>query len=898
MQSSNAAPLSTPAAVRAGVRKALDAAQLASNTHDWAVQTHMLTCCGSLASIFYPAGQAYPDEADGVEQDASLLDACYTWFFSQFPLCFGYWKRYAEAHARLAERRGASPLHAACAIYDIACHAVPFSCEHWINYVGMLMTGGADESFIQAVLKDGTSLVALDSKASQLWNTWVEWESRRGGAAAGAAVFAAMQRASFGAAYTEAQWFKFKSFSASVGLKELLAGEGETAAVVEDAIASLLADRRATRAVGRGERRARREKDERDAAATRTPAVGYAVHSDDDEWDIESNGEGVPQELHVKRSAKRAREREIVSAMIDLNAAEMPPHIAALLRGRFMARREALARASMDAASQTKAWEALMGKRSHFHVKALDAPALTAWREYTAYELRAHRADAARMECVFGRVLTATANYAQFWLQYAAWRRWARSRNVQCTDEVICTYALRFTALGGGDLPVLARACVTHLPRAPELLIAYALSLEEAGEIAVALRLYEHALGVDVKLDGVLPTREELSGHMRSVHGSGTPVWPHTPRGWAAGMVEVHARCAAALARTARYRSLPALHETADAVMRVALRHPAVRSAPAVTAAAYSSALNLTRARALHGPSGDVDAARALCEASVTDCPWDAVSWLQYVALEKDVMQAWSAPSGEPAVHASHGGCAPTCICTPARRMLDVYRRALGLHQDASSGSLAVSDMAAVYTRYVDDCDLYACAASVRDAQCAQRTWLEEVSLRDGLDVTSLSIGILTATPQHPHVSQALPLGATQAHAQAGTKRPAAEALEAGAAKQPRMETPPIAPSPVPAVSSAYTNTADPALAAFVSHTVDPVMAAAMARHSGHAYGPYPPQHAGGGGMLPPPHMMMMHVRPPMPPPFPPPLMPPPPIMQPPPPPMMPPPPPLPPQTW
>ena len=58
-------------------------------------------------------------------------------FLAEFPLCFGYWKKYAEAEARHGQ------LERAGHVYERGVAAVPYSVDMWAHYCTHRLNSGA-----------------------------------------------------------------------------------------------------------------------------------------------------------------------------------------------------------------------------------------------------------------------------------------------------------------------------------------------------------------------------------------------------------------------------------------------------------------------------------------------------------------------------------------------------------------------------------------------------------------------------------------------------------------------------------------------------------------------------------------------------------------------------------
>ncbi|XP_069494853.1 pre-mRNA-processing factor 39 [Ambystoma mexicanum] len=116
-----------------------------------------------------------------VEQENHIVAArsAFDHFFSHYPYCYGYWKKYADL-----ERRH-NNVTQADEVYRRGLQAIPLSVDLWIHYVNFLTEtlepGGPETSstirltFQHAVLAAGT-----DFRSDRLWEMYVNWESEQG----------------------------------------------------------------------------------------------------------------------------------------------------------------------------------------------------------------------------------------------------------------------------------------------------------------------------------------------------------------------------------------------------------------------------------------------------------------------------------------------------------------------------------------------------------------------------------------------------------------------------------------------------------------------------------------------------------------------------------------------
>lgn len=78
-----------------------------------------------------------------LQDDVQHIRSAYDAFLAEFPLCYGYWKRYAEA-----ERRHGSS-EAAAAVLERGVAATPYSTELWVAYANLLLAADAETDAVR-----------------------------------------------------------------------------------------------------------------------------------------------------------------------------------------------------------------------------------------------------------------------------------------------------------------------------------------------------------------------------------------------------------------------------------------------------------------------------------------------------------------------------------------------------------------------------------------------------------------------------------------------------------------------------------------------------------------------------------------------------------------------------
>jgi pre-mRNA-processing factor 39 len=184
-------------------------------------------------------------DAAAAAGDVGPSRAAYAALLARFPLCYGFWKKWALqewaqsqplADGRVPQPDRAAALAASARVWEAGAAAVTHSAEHWVNYCDFLGTqcGVEDPGRVRAALLRGVACSTLDPKAAALWDALLRLEAGQG--AALGALFARVLGA--GAPYAGALWAKLKALAATQPPLQLL-GEGEAAG--DAALAALAA---------------------------------------------------------------------------------------------------------------------------------------------------------------------------------------------------------------------------------------------------------------------------------------------------------------------------------------------------------------------------------------------------------------------------------------------------------------------------------------------------------------------------------------------------------------------------------------------------------------------------------------------------------------------------------
>ncbi|KAG5187739.1 hypothetical protein JKP88DRAFT_206940, partial [Tribonema minus] len=123
-----------------------------------------------------------------VEQHATTIHPAvraFDWFLGHFPLCWGYWCKYADLYRRLAcgDAPPSPAEHAAVvAIYErgVAEGASRYSVDMWQGYCTYMQAHSADAGATRAVFEAALAAVGANPSAGPLWSMFAVFERAAG----------------------------------------------------------------------------------------------------------------------------------------------------------------------------------------------------------------------------------------------------------------------------------------------------------------------------------------------------------------------------------------------------------------------------------------------------------------------------------------------------------------------------------------------------------------------------------------------------------------------------------------------------------------------------------------------------------------------------------------------
>ncbi|KAK1428435.1 hypothetical protein QVD17_17269 [Tagetes erecta] len=122
-------------------------------------------------SLEFNAWTALIEETEKTaEANILKIRKVYDAFLAEFPLCYGYWKKYADHEARLGF------LDKVVEVYERAVHGVTYSVDMWLHYCVFAINTYEDPDTIRRLFERGLAYVGTDYLSAPLWDKYIEYE--------------------------------------------------------------------------------------------------------------------------------------------------------------------------------------------------------------------------------------------------------------------------------------------------------------------------------------------------------------------------------------------------------------------------------------------------------------------------------------------------------------------------------------------------------------------------------------------------------------------------------------------------------------------------------------------------------------------------------------------------
>ncbi|MBA0549291.1 hypothetical protein Golob_020328 [Gossypium lobatum] len=122
-------------------------------------------------SLDFNAWTALIEETEKVAEDNILkIRKVHDAFLAEFPLCYGYWKKYADHEARIGS------MDKVVEVYERAVQGVTYSVDIWVLYCSFAIETYGDPETIRRLFERGLAYVGTDYLSFPLWDKYIEYE--------------------------------------------------------------------------------------------------------------------------------------------------------------------------------------------------------------------------------------------------------------------------------------------------------------------------------------------------------------------------------------------------------------------------------------------------------------------------------------------------------------------------------------------------------------------------------------------------------------------------------------------------------------------------------------------------------------------------------------------------
>ncbi|XP_069036302.1 pre-mRNA-processing factor 39 isoform X2 [Lepisosteus oculatus] len=277
-------------------------------------------------------------------------------FFARYPLCYGYWKKFADL-----ERRAGFPVRAQEVCVQ-GLQAIPLSLDLWIHYITLLqetlnMNLPESTQHIRSTFESAVAAAGMDFRSDRLWELYVDWEREQGDLRAVTAVYDKVL--STPTQLYSQHYQRFKEHVESHSPRHILSTE--------------------------------------DFLRLRSEVMrGSASVSTAKENEEVPPGEDGPPGLDAANQATEEEEQKVRELLL-------------------ASRQEVYQQTELEVGKRWAFEEGI--KRPYFHVKPLDRAQLRNWQSYLDWEMS--NSSHQRVVFLFERCLIACALYEEFWSRYA-----------------------------------------------------------------------------------------------------------------------------------------------------------------------------------------------------------------------------------------------------------------------------------------------------------------------------------------------------------------------------------------------------------------------------------------------------------------------------------------------
>ncbi|XP_033110501.1 pre-mRNA-processing factor 39-like [Anneissia japonica] len=358
-------------------------------------------------------------------------------FFSRYPYCYGYWKKYAD----LEKKNGNMDM--AKEVFLQSLKAIPLSVELWIHFINFTMQATKDEDdrvdTIRKLFEQAIEAAGTDFKSDKLWDMYIKFEKEQKDWKRLTHIYDRLIR--IPTQLYSHHFEKFKKHLNSQPIKEVLSD-----AEYEKLRSEFLEDIEA-------ELEASLKEEDADVPGGDVAPPGL----DDGPPGLSDEPPGV-SDASTGEQPKKTTGASYIKQM--KNETDQ-------IKEKVLASRNAIHQETEQEVSKRWAFEEAI-KRPYFHVKPLEKQQLKNWIEYLDFEIAEGMLE--RVVILFERCLIACALYEDLWLKYAKFMEPHSSEAVRS---------------------VYTRACTIHLPAKLNIVSHWAAFEETQGDFEKAREILE-----------------------------------------------------------------------------------------------------------------------------------------------------------------------------------------------------------------------------------------------------------------------------------------------------------------------------------------------------------------------------------------------------------------------
>ncbi|KAK9137986.1 hypothetical protein Sjap_008580 [Stephania japonica] len=140
-----------------------------TNSLDFSAWTALIEETEKVAEIRLTCGSD-PQTTFSLLGNILKIRKIYDAFLAEFPLCYGYWKKYADHEGRL------SSVEKVVEVYERGVEGVTYSVDIWLHYCMFAISTYGDPDTVRRLFERGLAYVGTDYLSHPLWDKYIEYE--------------------------------------------------------------------------------------------------------------------------------------------------------------------------------------------------------------------------------------------------------------------------------------------------------------------------------------------------------------------------------------------------------------------------------------------------------------------------------------------------------------------------------------------------------------------------------------------------------------------------------------------------------------------------------------------------------------------------------------------------